>query len=102
MFNGLLAQAFCLLSLAIIVSSAPAVYSQGLIVSPANGSTIAPGAVFPFKYNAHADYCISSYNFSVWLLTDKPSHFSPSASFASGHYFGTYEEPNYPGEPAYF
>jgi len=95
-----LAQAFCLLSFAIIGLIHVGGLSTG-IDSLSCQRKITHWRGVSFKYNAHADY-VSLAILSVWLLTDKPSHFSSSASFASGYYFGTYEEPNYPGEPAYF
>ncbi|KAJ7505243.1 hypothetical protein B0H11DRAFT_1977675 [Mycena galericulata] len=69
------------------------------IISPADGTLIAPGAAFDFNYNSIADYGVSSYNYSVYLLTSPPDSLSPSETFAAGHYFGRFAEPNYPGNP---
>lgn len=97
-FASLMKTSFLLASAA-LVSAAPSTYPAGVIVAPANGTAIAPGQAFDFTYNAHGDYCISSYNYSVWLLTEKPSGFAPSENFASGYFFGTFDEANYPAVP---
>ena len=73
--------------------------STSQILSPKKGSHIQPGAIFPFNYEIHSDYCESSYNFTVFLFTDKPTTLSPSLSWAHGHYFGRFSEDNYPGNP---
>ncbi|KAJ7175961.1 hypothetical protein C8R46DRAFT_1030913 [Mycena filopes] len=74
--------------------------STPAIVQPADGTSIAPGATFPFEYHSIADYGTSSYNYSVYLLTSPPpAAFAPSETFAAGHYFGRFAEPNYPGNP---
>ncbi|KAJ6559089.1 hypothetical protein DFH09DRAFT_1161819 [Mycena vulgaris] len=70
-----------------------------VIVQPAEGTHIAPGAAFDFNYGSIADYGTSSYNYTVWLLTSLPTSFAPSTNFAEGHYFGRFAEPNYPGNP---
>ncbi|THH20090.1 hypothetical protein EW146_g1201 [Bondarzewia mesenterica] len=88
-----------LLSAVALVSAAPAAYPTGVIEAPANGTSIMPGQAFDFSYNAHADYCMSSYNFSVWLVTEKPTVFAPSETFMTGHYFGTFDVANYPAVP---
>lgn len=69
----------------------------GVISAPTEGTIIAPGQAFDFAYNIHADYCSSSYNFSVWLMTDMPQAFSPSSTFMTGYLFGTFDAENYPG-----
>ena len=78
-------------------AASPADYIPGAILVPANGSAIAPGSMFNFTYNIHTDYCMSSYDFSVWLITEPPSNLRPSDSFMSGFYMGTFSTPNYPG-----
>ncbi|KAF8158949.1 hypothetical protein K438DRAFT_1620151 [Mycena galopus ATCC 62051] len=74
--------------------------TSGTIVAPADGTVIAPGEAFAFQYDSVADYGISSYNYTVWLLTSPPTAFAPSLNFAEGHYFGRFAEPNYPGNPS--
>ncbi|KAJ7761602.1 hypothetical protein DFH07DRAFT_423328 [Mycena maculata] len=74
--------------------------TAGTIVSPADGTVIAPGAAFDFDYETMADYGVSSYNYTVWLLTSPmPASLVQSNEFAQGHYFGRFAEPNYPGNP---
>ncbi|KAI0315799.1 hypothetical protein OF83DRAFT_1130316 [Amylostereum chailletii] len=77
----------------------PADYSPGVISAPANGTAIAPGQSFNFTYNIHGDYCTSSYDFSVWLITDTPTSMQPSENFMNGYYFGTFAMENYPAVP---
>lgn len=77
--------------------AAPASHNPGTISSPAPGTVIAPGASFDFQYNTRADYGVSSYNYTVFLLTSLPASFSASAEVADGHFFGRYGFPNYPG-----
>ncbi|KAH8109798.1 hypothetical protein DFH11DRAFT_904410 [Phellopilus nigrolimitatus] len=66
---------------------------QGTISDPANGTTIMPGAAFAFLYNPRADYCLSSYNFTVWLLTAPPQ--GMLAGTQTGHYFGRFAYSTY-------
>ncbi|KAJ7784454.1 hypothetical protein B0H16DRAFT_298597 [Mycena metata] len=87
------ALAFFLASFASTSATAPA------IIQPADNTAIAPGASFPFEYLSIADYGTSSYNYSVYLITSPPDAFAPSQTFASGHYFGRFGAPNYPGNP---
>ncbi|KAJ6563541.1 hypothetical protein B0H10DRAFT_2239378 [Mycena sp. CBHHK59/15] len=47
-----------------------------------------PGAAFDFRYNTMADYGVTSYNYSVWLLTSMPTTFAQSTDFAEGHSSG--------------
>ncbi|KAJ7761574.1 hypothetical protein DFH07DRAFT_421590 [Mycena maculata] len=82
-----------------LACAASAFAATPAIISPADGTQIAPGAAFDFNYNSIADYGVSSYNYSVYLLTAPPTSFAPSATFAAGHYFGRFAEPNYPGNP---
>ncbi|KAF7335462.1 hypothetical protein MVEN_02199500 [Mycena venus] len=71
----------------------------GLISAPAAGTVIAPGQSFAFSYDTMADFGVSSYNFSVWLLTELPTSFEANLNFATGHFFGRYAEANFPGNP---
>ncbi|KAF7346468.1 hypothetical protein MSAN_01874800 [Mycena sanguinolenta] len=84
----------------VLSAPSPRQSTAGTIVQPADGTVIAPGETFPFQYESVADYGISSYNFTVWLLTSMPSSFGPAINFAEGHYFGRFAEPNYPGNPS--
>lgn len=70
----------------------------GTIERPASGTVIKPGGVFDFQYWIRGDYSVSSYAFSVWLMTEKPGSFSPSEVWSTGHYFGRFDAPNYPGK----
>ncbi|KAF7314473.1 hypothetical protein MKEN_00920300 [Mycena kentingensis (nom. inval.)] len=73
---------------------------KGTIVSPANGTPISPGATFDFEYTTMADFGVSSYNYTVWLLTSAPSTvFAQSQNFAGGYFFGRFSQPNFPGNP---
>lgn len=72
--------------------------ATGTISSPPNGASINPGASFDFLYNSRADYGITSLNYTVFLFTSSPISLVPSAEFATGHFFGRFAEPNYPGE----
>ncbi|KAJ7288222.1 hypothetical protein C8J57DRAFT_509705 [Mycena rebaudengoi] len=72
---------------------------SGTIILPTEGTIIGPGEVFDFEYNGMADFGISSYNFTVWLLTAMPTSVAPSINFAQGHYFGRFSLPNFPGNP---
>ncbi|KAJ7134724.1 hypothetical protein C8R44DRAFT_610519 [Mycena epipterygia] len=69
------------------------------IIQPAEGTRIAPGQAFAFNYLSIADYGVSSYNYTVYLLTSPPHASTPSVNFGAGHYFGRFAEPNYPGNP---
>lgn len=69
-------------------------FPQGTISSPVNGTVIMPGQSFDFLYNARGDYCLSSYNITVWLLTSAPSSIVDGT--ATGHYFGRYAYSSYP------
>ncbi|KAJ7644204.1 hypothetical protein FB45DRAFT_737212 [Roridomyces roridus] len=90
--------ALALLPLVLALPS-PRQSTAGTIVSPADGAVIAPGAAFDFQYQTMADYGVSSYNYTVWLLTSVPTSFAQSNNFAEGHYLGRFAEPNYPGNP---
>ena len=82
-------------------------YPQGTISSPANGTSIMPGASFAFEYNPRSDYCVYTHNFSVWLLTSAPSTIGgmitgmnggdgeSDGTGPSGYYFGRYSYSSY-------
>lgn len=92
------------LSFASIFASLALAQEAGTIGSPADGTVIKPNGVFDFQNNTRADYSTSSYAFSVWLLTETPSGFVSSDVWCTGHYFGRFDEANYPGQqylPAY-
>ncbi|KAI8986220.1 hypothetical protein BD414DRAFT_529265 [Trametes punicea] len=72
---------------------------HGQIIAPTAGQHIAPGATFDFTYQGSADYCRSTYAYSVWLVTDVPTSFAPSDVFGGGYFFGRYDFPNYPAVP---
>ncbi|KAJ6585095.1 hypothetical protein B0H19DRAFT_927570 [Mycena capillaripes] len=87
-----------------VLSVALACFSSALattpaIIQPADGTHIAPGQTFDFEYLSIADYGTSSYNYSVYLLTSPPLALMTSQNFGTGHYFGRFAEPNYPGNP---
>ncbi|KAI0775550.1 hypothetical protein BD413DRAFT_278147 [Trametes elegans] len=73
--------------------------THGRIVEPAAGAHIAPGAAFNFSYDASADYCRSTYAYSVWLVTDVPSSAAPTDIFMGGYFFGRFDFANYPAVP---
>jgi hypothetical protein len=85
-----------------LLTTVTAYYPQGTITAPANGTRIAPGARFDFKYNIRSDYCLSSLNYTVWLFTSSggPSQapflaLEPENQFATGHFFGRFQEQSY-------
>jgi len=88
-----------IMSLLVLISSAVAQGNPGSISEPAPYTVIAPGGVFNFSYNVHADYCKSSYAYSVFLVTEPPLSFTPADEFMAGYYFGRYEAENYPAVP---
>ncbi|KAF8895341.1 hypothetical protein BD779DRAFT_1466783 [Infundibulicybe gibba] len=81
------------------IFAAPTESTSGIILAPAQGAEIMPGSLFDFKYDARADYGISSFNYTVWLFTTPPQSFSPADNFATGYFFGRFSEPNYPANP---
>lgn len=89
----LLAPVLVLLALVMRVT---AYYPQGFITVPANGTAITPGEPFDFKFNTRGDYCVSSYNFTVYLFTQVPSpnmfFIGEENQFASGLYIGRYRQ----------
>ncbi|KAG7450846.1 uncharacterized protein BT62DRAFT_540325 [Guyanagaster necrorhizus] len=75
------------------------ILAGGTITSPANGTVILPGQSFAFSYDPMADYSMSTYNYTVFLLTKPPASLYPSNEWSSGHYFGRFDYPNYPAVP---
>ncbi|SJL03099.1 uncharacterized protein ARMOST_06445 [Armillaria ostoyae] len=71
----------------------------GTITSPANGTATLPGQSFAFSYDPKADYSVSTYNYTVFLLTKLPTSLYSSNEWSSGHYFGRFDYPNYPAVP---
>ncbi|OCH92863.1 hypothetical protein OBBRIDRAFT_726013 [Obba rivulosa] len=71
----------------------------GSIGQPEPNAHIAPGTAFNFSYNIRADYCMSSYGYSVYLITDVPTGLAPSAQFMNGYFLGHFEGENYPAVP---
>ncbi|KZT41232.1 hypothetical protein SISSUDRAFT_960182, partial [Sistotremastrum suecicum HHB10207 ss-3] len=74
--------------LSLLAPFAAAYYPQGSITVPANGTHIAPGETFNFTYNGRGDYCLSSFAYSVVLLTSPPD--SLLTLTTTGHYFGRF------------
>ncbi|KAJ7147058.1 hypothetical protein C8R43DRAFT_1011686 [Mycena crocata] len=72
--------------------------STPAILKPADGTHIAPGDGFDFSYSSIADYGVSSYNYTVYLFTSPPS-LGYGENLATGHNFGRFAQPNYPGNP---
>ncbi|KZT18432.1 hypothetical protein NEOLEDRAFT_168511 [Neolentinus lepideus HHB14362 ss-1] len=97
-FTILLTYFLALLGLA-SATSVPRDGTKGTIVSPSAGDSIAPGQAFDFQYNTMADYGSSSYNFTVFLVTAPAKSMVPSTEFMQGHYFGRFQEANYPAVP---
>ncbi|KAH8104703.1 hypothetical protein BXZ70DRAFT_922062 [Cristinia sonorae] len=83
------------------VASGVVAQDKGSIVKPAAGTALVPGQPFDFEYFGLADYGVSSYAYSVWLLTadvvDKP--LTVSKAFTSGVFLGRFDYPNYPAVP---
>jgi len=83
------------------VASGALAQTKGSITAPTPGQHIAPGQAFDFSYFGRADYGVSSYDYSVWLLNSdvlgKP--FSFQDVFTNGWYFGRYDYANYPAVP---
>ncbi|KZT11903.1 uncharacterized protein LAESUDRAFT_719846 [Laetiporus sulphureus 93-53] len=92
MYKGLLLLLFAII--ASVLAGTP-----GTISEPASWTKIAPGATFNFSYNIRADYCKSSYAYSVYLVTEQPSSLAPADLFMSGYYYGRYDAENYPAVP---
>jgi hypothetical protein len=72
-------------------------YRKGYIDAPLNGTALAPGQRFNFTYNVRSDYCVSSFNYTVWLFTSIPSGLSflgPDNEVATGAYLGRYANSN--------
>jgi hypothetical protein len=86
--------------LAFFSRGAAAYFPQGYITQPVNGTRVAPGASFAFKYNIRQDYCLSSLGYSVWLLTSEPNlttGIGPESEFGTGHFFGRWQDANLAG-----
>jgi hypothetical protein len=73
---------------------------RGLITSPANGTAIKPGQSFNFSYEAHTDYCVSSFNYTVWLLTTNPAtaRLGLDNVFGYGRFLGRFAQESYPSK----
>ncbi|KAI0629804.1 hypothetical protein C8Q77DRAFT_1029982, partial [Trametes polyzona] len=73
----------------------------GKILAPTAYEPIAPGAAFNFSYHASADYCRSTYAYSVWLVTQAPGteSLAPADVWGGGWFFGRFDYPNYPAVP---
>lgn len=87
-----------LISLVSLFATLTLAADPGTIEYPADGTVIKPDGVFEFAYWIRGDYSTSSYAFSVWLMTEMPGSFSPSEVWSTGHYFGRFDAPNYPGQ----
>ncbi|KIK57257.1 hypothetical protein GYMLUDRAFT_46516 [Collybiopsis luxurians FD-317 M1] len=87
------------LVLALVWAFTPIHATTPTIVLPANGTKVAPGAQFAFKYDSIADSTVSSYNFTVVLFTQLPSSFAESSNYAAGYTFGQFDVANYPAIP---
>lgn len=89
---------FSLLPLLALVG-AVAAQDKGSVTAPAAGTAIAPGSQFNFTFFGRADYGVSSYAYSVYLVgadaLEKPLAFADV--FTNGHFFGRYDYANYPG-----
>jgi len=79
--------------IATLVSFSTVYYPQGYITSPPNGTHIAPGQAFDFTYNQRSDYCTSSFNYTVWLLTSPPEALLNLQS--TGRFLGEYQTASY-------
>lgn len=86
-------RAIFLAFIAVLVSA-----DGGIITAPANGTVIMPGESFAFSYDPMADYGVSTYNYTVFLFTKLPSSLYSTTEWSSGHYFGRFDYPNYPGK----
>jgi hypothetical protein len=89
--------ALLFISLLSALTAALAYYPHGYITAPLNGTALAPGQRFNFTYNVRSDYCVSSFNYTVWLFTSIPSGLSfigPDNQVATGAYLGRYANSN--------
>jgi hypothetical protein len=86
-------------ALALALPIAHAYAPQGTILSPTNGTVLAPGQAFPFSYDIRADYCTSSFNYTVWLFTSDPADLGMGANnvIGTGRFLGRFQQENYPG-----
>lgn len=78
-----------LLTLFVVINA----QNQGTILAPASGAKIKPNQKFSFGYKQHQDYCVSSHNITVALLTQPPTSVTNT-----GHYFGRYATGSYPAQ----
>ena len=76
-----------------LLGAVQAVDSKGTITNPLNGTHIAPGESFEFTYNTRNDACLSSYNYTVWLLTSPPSTLSTLST--TGVFLGRFSDRTY-------
>jgi hypothetical protein len=85
-------KAFCLTLFSSVATLASAYYPQGSITSPANGTAIQPGQPFNFTYHTRGDYCTSSFNYTVYLLTTDPAtaRLGDENVFGYGEFIGRY------------
>jgi hypothetical protein len=84
----------------LLVPSSLAYSTQSGIISPVNGTALKPGQSFDFLYDLHADYCMSSFNYTVWMFTSDPRKFGMGSDDAigTGRFLGRFQQANYPGE----
>ncbi|TFY61007.1 hypothetical protein EVJ58_g4787 [Rhodofomes roseus] len=82
-----------------VLACAASAYAGGTIEQPAAWTAIMPGSVFNFSYSINADYCKSSYGYSLYLVTETPVNMTPAQQWMSGYYFGHYDAENYPAVP---
>ncbi|PVG03555.1 hypothetical protein CPB86DRAFT_822114 [Serendipita vermifera] len=80
---------FALLSLVTLIQA----QDKGTIIAPTSGTKIRPGQSFPFNYKIHQDYCTSSHNITVALLTSPPN-----SATNTGHFFGRFGTGSYPAQ----
>ncbi|KAF2720514.1 hypothetical protein K431DRAFT_304173 [Polychaeton citri CBS 116435] len=74
---------------------------RGKISEPAANSTILPSQPFNYTYEPRSDYCLSSYNTTVWLLTSPPQSIIDNAAvgkFLLRCGYDSYANP-YPANP---
>ncbi|THH28710.1 hypothetical protein EUX98_g5493 [Antrodiella citrinella] len=90
-----------LVSLLAIAASGVLAQDAASITAPTAGQHIAPGSNFTFSFSGRADYGVSSYAYSVWLLnsTAVGEKVKFEDVFTNGWYFGRYDYANYPAVP---
>ncbi|KAH9936161.1 uncharacterized protein B0H18DRAFT_950544 [Fomitopsis serialis] len=82
-----------------VLACAASVFAQGTIDQPVAWTSIMPNSVFNFSYSINADYCKSSYGFSVYIITETPTNMDPAQQWMNGYYLGHYDAENYPAVP---